>query len=270
MTFSKIFSAVALGLVAAGSAHSALVIDTFDIGQDSVSVTGAATNNIVAPLTTSAAGVSLYQTNMAGAAGSTNSIVATSADILGLERDIAVARVSGTNRVEAIVDGGGQFVFDQGNSTTGFAIVRWDGAVGDWTNSVKVDGLGGADLSTEGIQILVGTNVDNAGLNYKMTFQVWTETVLNSNVWTLSEVTKTITSNGGDKDVGFMFSDFSGANFARVGAIQMIVNTGAGSAGGLDFSIDIVGAVPEPGSLALAGLALAGLGMAGRRRKAAK
>ena len=258
MKFNKVLTAIAASVAVIGSAQAAMVIDTFDITQALILDNAAA----AAPLTTAAT-----STNLASGVGST-SAMATAADIIGGQRDMMVYKtsnsVSPTGRVDAEVIGG-VLSFNQANSTNGFAVVRWDGAATAYNQAVDVDGLGGVNMSLAGVQILVGTNVDNAGQSYNMTFQVWTDTGAG---YTLSEVTKSIVSNGGDKDVSFSFNDFVGANFAKVGAIQMIVNTGGVAMGGLDFSIDIVGAVPEPGSVALVGAALLALGAARRRRQA--
>ncbi len=63
---------------------------------------------------------------------------------------------------------------------------------------------------------------------------------------------------------------FDPAAVGRYGAVLSFgVDDGQGgfmTAGEVGITIDVVGAVPEPGSLALAGLALAGLAAAGRRR----
>lgn len=264
MTFSKIFSAAALGLLVAGSAHSALVIDTFDVGQAGVADFTATS----APLTTSTGGLTNYQTNMAGVdvGAASTSALAAATDIIGLQRDIAVFKTSGSQGVDANLLGG-NFNYNQGIGTSGFAIVRWDGAGTDYTSGVDTDGLNAANLLNAGAQILVKSFADNATQTYDMTFQVWTKI---GSDYVLSELTKTVVSNGGLLNIGFMFNEFTSANFADVGAIQMIVNTAGTGFPGMDFSIDIVGAVPEPGSLALAGLALAGLGMARRRKAAAK
>jgi hypothetical protein len=55
----------------------------------------------------------------------------------------------------------------------------------------------------------------------------------------------------------------TGVDFSNVGAFQMVINL-VNPIERVDLSIDIISAVPEPGSLALAGLALFGLASASR------
>lgn len=252
MKFNKSLAAIAAAaalLAAPLASQAGLVIDDFSIGQAELEdqTTGAL------PAVTSD-----YGTDLANGIGSSQA--GATANIIGGERDMMVYKHTGesnrhvTAEVDALTDA---FVYSADSNVRGFAVLRWDG-INAYNNAIDIDGLGGIDLSATGVAISVDSDADQA---YQLTFQVWTDT---GGGYVLSELTKNIAA--GVQDVFLLFSDFTGANFADVGAMQMIVNTGAATAR-LDVDLQIVGTVAEPGSIALAGLALLGLAAA-RRRKA--
>lgn len=241
--FSKIVSAVALA-VAGVAANAGVIIDDFSVDQDRVTDTEAG-----APGDWSS-------TNISGA----------QASILGGYRDLYVEKsgpASGSASVTAVVELG-VLSYEQGNAA-GVGIVRWDGA--NETAAVDTDGLvsmgAGADLSVGAIAIRI--HVVSADAGFPITLDIWTD-ALNDGNYVLTSVSQT--APGGAGVVDFTFADIVGANFADVGALQFRFNGSTQTQ--LDLTIEIVQAVPEPGSLALAGLALAGLGMARRRKAAAK
>lgn len=253
MKFSKTLASMAAAaalLAAPLASQAALVIDDFSVSQAEVLDT---TSGAFLPAPTSA-----YSTNIANDAGSGSSQAGAAANIIGGQRDLLVYKSSGTGHATASVEFD-ELVFDSDNGTNGFAVVRWDGAGTTFNQAIDTDGLGGVDLASSGVAIGIDSDAD---LAYQLTFQVWSETA--PGTWTLSEVTKNVGS--GLQAVTMLFSDFTGVNFASVGAMQMIVNTGALTQR-LDVNLEIIGTVPEPGSVALAGLALLGLA-ATRRRKA--
>lgn len=234
---SKFAAAVTLAVAAAG-AQAAFVIDDFSAPQA-----------LITDLTTGDGGVWAVQT--------------ASASILGGYRDLYVEKSSsaaddGFLGVRAGVNNGIlNYSQDTGQGATGF--VRWDGiATG---GAIDTSGLGGIDLSTAGVAIRV--EVISADLNFPLTFNVWTDGD-NDNVFTLSSLTKLAGPGPGIFD--FMFTDFVGADFSRVGALELVLNNSA--VVDLDIRIDLIQAVPEPGTLALVGATLLGLGAA--RRRAAK
>lgn len=249
---SKIGSAVALTL-GVGTASAGLVIDDFSVGQ--AQLTDSTAGNFLPAPTSS------YGTNLANDAGSGSSVQ--HASILGGERDLLVYKTVDQTLAPGLPDqevsvevDAGLLNYNAESRAGGFAVVRWDGVNG-YGASINKTGLGSQNLTGyAGIQITADADKD-----FDITFQLWSGAGS-----VLSEVTKTITGGGGIVNELFTLNSFVGADFTNVGAMQMIINT-AGKAIRLDVDIDMVGAVPEPGSLALAGLALMGLAAA-RRRKA--
>lgn len=244
--------AAAVAALSMVGAQAAFLIDDFSTGQAQLQdfTTGAL------PINTAA-----YGTNLAGGVGSS----VAGGGIIGGERDLMVYKVSGAavDEVSARVNGGpgGLFSYSSPSQTSGFAVLRWDG-VNAFSNGINVSGLGGVDLFSNGLGIRVSSDAD---LAYQLTMQVWTETA--PMVWTLSEITNNAPAGVTFQD--FLFANFAGADFTKVGALQLIINTGAATPR-LDVDVDFIGNVPEPTTLALAGLALLGLGLSQRKRKSVK
>ncbi|MBT9485986.1 MAG: PEP-CTERM sorting domain-containing protein [Rubrivivax sp.] len=246
--FSKIVSAVALA-VAGVAANAGVVIDDFSFDQATAS------------------------TNVVGGSDATSA--GSDSSILGGYRDLAVTKTAGGGSVSmGVADDVLSYASSSGQAgaAQGTGLVRWDGA--NTLAGVDADGLDdasgdvGVELNIGAVSFLI--DVITADQTFDLTFSVWTDKNLDDMI-TDGEVdsfTTTIMDNFvGQKYVSF--SNFGTANFSRVGALQLMID-GTGSAGSLDFTVDIIQAVPEPGSLALAGLALAGLGMARRRKATAK
>ncbi|AOF85342.1 PEP-CTERM -sorting domain protein [Hydrogenophaga sp. RAC07] len=185
-------------------------------------------------------------------------------DILGSFRDVYVSKQgnvaadpnAGVSANVFLGGDGGTLSYNEQSGQNGFGTVRWDGI--STGGAIDIDGLGGLDLTAFGTSFKVDLIRADAGL--PLTFFVWSD-VMNDNVYSMSSLMLTATGAG---SYIFNFSDFIGANFADVGALELQIN--GGQMGDLDAQVDMVSVVPEPGTLALAGIALLGLG-AIRRRK---
>lgn len=242
------FSRLAVAAAAALSLQAhALVIDDFTVSQPSA------------------------QDSVIGGGGQwTNSTAGNQPSIIGGQRDVFVERVggvspSGDGRIFASVPGDGFFRLSQDSDVAGRAILRWDGA--NTGEDINTSGLGGQNLAAAGNVFIFDFKSDTSNplAPYDIRIDVY------DMQGDLATVEFTTEDTFGTLAPGFFaydeFTLLGAFSWSDVGAIEVSFNTQPTAAIDVDITIGKVSVVPEPGSIALAGLALLGLGAAGRFRK---
>ena len=184
-------------------------------------------------------------------------------------RDMFVdkAQSSGTDGVTGVrmAVAGGALSYNQDGGDGGTAKIRWDGV----NSTAILDAIGLRNGGASGIDLVNGGNTQfniqvlSADAGFPIELWAYTDGGNASIV--------AFTSLAGPNNYFINFTDFFpifglGADFTNIGALEVIINNG-GAITDLDLRITLAQAVPEPGTMALAGLALLGLGAIRRRKQ---
>lgn len=180
----------------------------------------------------------------------TNTEVVTGTGVLGVERDLAITRTSGSGSYVNLyldVENSDELKFNTGDGIRGVATIQWDGEDGD-PHSLDADGLGGEDLSDGGSNEGFLFVVSSSERLSEVTIEVYSNTAVATRTVGLPD---DLADDPSRMDVFVPFTDFSGdaAVFTSAGAIVFFIDARLES--NLDLAIDLFSAttVREYGDL---------------------
>ena len=158
--------------------------------------------------------------------------------ILGGERDIRVDLISGPNgqRISVLVLSSDSYNHSQDGGVKGTSMCVWDGMDG---NGLTIDptGLGGIDLTQNGLQDALEVNIFSADLNSKLVYEVFTDAG-NSSKFTLNLPGGAASELRVIPYSSFLTNLGVGADFTNVGAISMLVD--GSTVASLDVVLDVL------------------------------
>lgn len=254
ITAALIRSTVALSaLLMLSQSASAFILDSFDMSQSVGIVAG---------------------TIGAHAVGEAPVIPPADPFVVGGYRDIDVnlTRLNTgyeTGDILAATTGGGSLGYTETAGVAGGQMwVTWDGGQDNPGNSqVNSVGLGSQDFTVGGTQNLLAVGLYTQVGGNDLYLTVW-DTV---GIGHSKTVHQTVPGVFADQIIKFNYSDFTGVDMTKVGAVQLHWATnplGYGATANFDFIETDTNEVPEPGTMALmaALIGLGGLGVVIRRR----
>jgi len=178
----------------------------------------------------------------------TSTVLASTTEVIGGERDLLVNKTSVNGRIQLSVNDPllpGFFSFDSIQTGQGRRVVSWDGIDGD-ANVIADNGLGNIDLTSAGtatgLQLQIGADSSTGSV----TIRLYTDDGVAGTASRFSTGTFALSDTGGEATTteflsftGFTASGGGGADLTRIGAIEMEITGGSNVNG----AAELVGAI---------------------------